>query len=89
MPFDPSMMLRAVPVLLGGLLVTLELAGLAIVASLAWGLVIVLGRLSRFLPLAWLCAGYVQLVRNTPVLVQMYFFYFGFAMVGLRLSGFV
>jgi His/Glu/Gln/Arg/opine family amino acid ABC transporter permease subunit len=88
-PFDPSMMLRAVPVLLGGLLVTLELAGLAIVASLAWGLVIVLGRLSRFLPLAWLCAGYVQLVRNTPVLVQMYFFYFGFAMVGLRLSGFV
>jgi polar amino acid transport system permease protein len=88
-PFDPSMMLRAVPVLLDGLLVTLELAGLAIVASLAWGLVIVLGRLSRFLPLAWLCAGYVQLVRNTPVLVQMYFFYFGFAMVGLRLSGFV
>jgi His/Glu/Gln/Arg/opine family amino acid ABC transporter permease subunit len=88
MPFDLDMMARAFPVLLQGLVVTLELSALAIVLSLIWGVVLVLGRLSRFQPLRLTCAGYVQLVRNTPVLVQMYFFYFGFAMAGLRLSGF-
>jgi polar amino acid transport system permease protein len=89
LPLDLNMMLRAFPVLLGGLQVTLELAALATVLSLIWGLVLVLGRLSPSPILALPSAGYVQLVRNTPVLVQMYFFYFGFAMAGLRLSGFV
>lgn len=88
MPFNLDMMARAFPVLLQGLVVTLELSALAIVLSLIWGVMLVLGRLSRFQPLRLACAGYVQLVRNTPVLVQMYFLYFGFAMAGLRLSGF-
>lgn len=82
-------MARAVPVLLNGLQVTLALSALAILLSLAWGLVLVTGRLSRFAALRALCEIYLQLVRNTPVLVQMYFFYFGFAIAGLRLSGFV
>ena len=86
MPFNLDMMARAFPVLLQGLVVTLELSALAIVLSLIWGVALVLGRLSRSHPLRLACAGYVQLVRNTPVLVQMYFFYFGFAMAGLRLS---
>jgi His/Glu/Gln/Arg/opine family amino acid ABC transporter permease subunit len=88
-PFDLGMMARGLPMLLDGLVVTLELSVLAIVLSLVWGVVLVLGRLSRWRPLRLTCAGYLQLVRNTPVLVQMYFFYFGFAMAGLRLSGFV
>jgi polar amino acid transport system permease protein len=89
MQFDPGMMLRALPVLLEGLRVTLSLGCLAIALSLMWGGVVVGLRLSRRWPLAWLGGGYIQLVRNTPVLVQMYFFYFGFAVAGLRLSGFV
>jgi polar amino acid transport system permease protein len=88
MPFAFDMMTRALPDLLDGLVVTLELSALAIILSLIWGVALVLGRLSRFRLLRLVCAGYLQLVRNTPVLVQMYFFYFGFAMAGLRLSGF-
>jgi len=89
MTFDPEMMARALPILLGGLVVTLELSALAILLALSWGVVLVFGRLSRFRPLRLICGGYLQLVRNTPVLVQMYLFYFGFALGGLRLSGFV
>lgn len=89
MPFDLDMMARALPVLLNGLQVTLVLSALTIVLSLIWGLVLVIGRMSQFAPLRMLGGVYLQLVRNTPVLVQMYFFYFGFAMAGLRLSGFV
>jgi polar amino acid transport system permease protein len=86
--FDLNMMARAMPELLDGLAITVELSVLTILLSLIWGVVLVVGRLSHLLPLRLVCNGYLQLVRNTPVLVQMYFFYFGFAMAGLRLSGF-
>jgi His/Glu/Gln/Arg/opine family amino acid ABC transporter permease subunit len=86
--FDTGMMLRAEPVLLNGMTITLEIGALAIVLSLAWGLAVVLGRISVNRPVSLSAAGYIQLVRNTPVLVQMYLFYFGMATYGLRLSGF-
>ena len=86
--FNPAMMLRAVPVLLDGMTVTLEIGMLAIVLSLAWGLVVVLGRMCALRTVSLSAAGYIQLARNTPVLVQMYLLYFGVAMYGLRLSGF-
>jgi polar amino acid transport system permease protein len=89
MEFDVNLMLRIMPVLLQGMVVTVELGALAVGLAAIWGLVVVAGRLSRHWPLAWLAGGYIQLMRNTPVLVQMYFFYFGLAMAGLRLTGFV
>lgn len=88
MLFSFDMIARAMPVLLDGLAVTLQLSILAIVLSVVWGAILVLGRLSRLLPLRLVSAGYLQLVRNTPVLVQMYFIYFGLALSGLRISGF-
>jgi polar amino acid transport system permease protein len=39
-------------------------------------------------PLGWLAGGYIQIVRNTPLLIQMYLVYFGFSMGGFGLSGF-
>ncbi|MEJ1978662.1 MAG: amino acid ABC transporter permease [Acetobacteraceae bacterium] len=88
MVFDPAMMWRALPVLLAGLRVTIELSLLAAVLSAFWAVPIVLARLSPLRALSVPAVSYIQIVRNTPVLVQMYFFYFGFAMAGLRLSGF-
>lgn len=88
MHFSWSFVLRNLPVFAAGAEVTLELSVLAILAALAWGLAVVLARLSRWRPLSLVAAGYVELVRNTPVLVQMYFIYFGLAFAGLPLSGF-
>ncbi len=87
MPLDPGMMLRAAGVLRDGLVVTLELSALAILLALAWGLPVVGARLSRSRALSALAGGYIELMRNTPVLVQMYFLFFGFSMAGLLLTG--
>ena len=86
--FDTGMMLRALPIFLDGMTVTLEIGVLAIVLSLTWGLAVLLGRISGIRSVSTFAAGYIQLVRNTPVLVQMYLFYFGLAIYGIRLSGF-
>lgn len=62
--------------LLKGLMVTLDLAWMAGLLALVIGLVVALLRLSRSLvgnALAWV---YIELIRNTPILVQMLIAYF-------------
>jgi polar amino acid transport system permease protein len=59
-----------------GLLITLELAAWCIVLTLALGLVTALARMSNSIVGSALATGYLELVRNTPLLVQLYLFYF-------------
>lgn len=88
MGLDFGVIERNFPLFIEGLKVTLELSVLAIVLSLAWGLPIVIARLSPLAPLRALAMAYVELVRNTPVLVQMYFIFFGSGIAGYPLSGY-
>ena len=58
-----------------GLLNTLVVAGLGIVLATVIGFLIGLGRLSPNLLVARLCGGYVELIRNVPLLLQLLFWY--------------
>jgi len=89
MGLDWRFILRSFPFFLSGLTVTLQLSFLAIAIAMAWGLAVAFGRMSRFWALRTLAGAYIEIVRNTPLLVQMYFIYFGFAMVGYGFSGFL
>src|SRR5260370_9743111 len=55
---------------------------------MAGGLVVAFGRMARAGWLRTLAGAYIELVRDTPVLVQMYFIYFCFSMAGFGMSGF-
>ena len=87
MPFDPHFIARLIPALLEGAVVTVELAAATMAICLVWGLLVALARSARG-PLGWIAGGYIQLVRNTPLLIQLYLVYFGFSMAGFGLSGF-
>jgi len=89
MSFDFSFLLRAVPLLAEGLTTTLALAIPAIALSALWAVPVVIGLLSRSRALAATARGYVEIVRNTPVLVQMFFIFFGSGVLGYPLSGFI
>jgi len=67
----------------GGVLTTLRLALLCMIVSCVIGLAGALATRGPR-PLRWLVLGYVELLRNTPTLVQLYFLYFG---VGSLLRG--
>ncbi len=87
MPFDPHFLARLIPALLVGAEVTVELAVLTMAICLVWGLVVALAQTSRG-PLGWVAGAYIQVVRNTPLLIQLYIVYFGLSMIGMGLSGF-
>ncbi|HXI54968.1 MAG TPA: amino acid ABC transporter permease [Polyangia bacterium] len=63
--------------LLSGLKVTVQLSAVAMVASFVLGLAIAVLRLSPLRPLRAAAVAYVEFFRNTPLVVQIFFWYFG------------
>ena len=76
------------PMLLSGAQLTMELAALATAIGLVIGIAGAVGRRSvhRAVAAPWGC--YVEVVRNTPFLVQIFLVYFGLSSLGLQLSAF-
>jgi len=84
--FDWAYVIDALPALFRGLGTTIMVSVLAIIFSLLLGLVGCMLRLSG-IPLAGrIVAGYVEFVRSTPFLVQVFFIFYGLPDLGLTLS---
>ena len=62
--------------LLQGVGYTLLLSAIAVVFGAILGMLLYLGRTARFKPLNWLCIAIVEVVRGTPMLLQLYVAYF-------------
>jgi polar amino acid transport system permease protein len=76
------------PNFLGGTILTLELAFFATVFGALLGTLAAVGRGNHSRLVARICKVYVEAIRNTPLLVQIFLVYFGLASVGLKLSAF-
>src|SRR3954453_21566730 len=76
------------PRLPAAMAMTLWISLLAILGSFAIGLAGALARTARPRVLRALGTAYVEVLRNTPLLIIIYLAYFGLAQIGLRLSGF-
>lgn len=74
------------PLLLKGTLSTIELSMLAMVMGLVVAIVCAWGKTSGPKPLRFLINAYIELIRNTPFLVQLFFFFFALPALGLRWS---
>ncbi|HTX03452.1 MAG TPA: amino acid ABC transporter permease [Candidatus Acidoferrales bacterium] len=86
--FDPGIIWQNLPNLLGGLLLTLEVSLIGIIGALAIGIVGGAVRTFRLPVLSGIVRAYVEFIRNTPLLVQLFFVYFALPELGVRLSGF-
>lgn len=76
----------AVPDLINGLGMTLLVSFLAIIISLLAGAVGCALRVSSVKALNYLIAAYVEFIRGTPYLVQVFFVFYGLPSLGLKLS---
>src|SRR5919197_6126664 len=73
---------------LHGLRLTLEVSAIAIAGAFAIGLVLGAARAYRIPVVSQLAAVYVELIRNTPLLVQVFFIFFGLPQLDIRLEPF-
>jgi polar amino acid transport system permease protein len=62
--------------LLDGLMVTFYISGFSLLLALVFGLTTALLRMSKSFLATTLARGYLEIIRNTPLLVQLFFIYF-------------
>ncbi|MBO0661225.1 amino acid ABC transporter permease [Jiella sp. MQZ9-1] len=74
------------PVIVKGILITLELTIVGGVLGIALGILCAFVKLYGTAPLRVVVATYVELIRNTPFLVQLFFIFFGLPALGIRLG---
>lgn len=79
---------RELPMLLDGALTTLHISVLTLAFSLVVGTI---GALCRMSQLRWIrvpATWYVEVIRNTPLLVQLFFIYFGLSQINIDVSNY-
>ncbi len=74
--FDFQVIAQSLPFLWQGLQLSLLLTVLAVLGGILFGVALALMRLSRFAPLAWAAAGYVNAFRSVPLILVIFWFYF-------------
>jgi glutamine transport system permease protein len=89
MDFNISIVQNALPLLFAGAAITIEISALSVGFGLAIGCIISIIRLTKFRLLRYLGNVYVDFIRGTPLLVQIFLVYFALpAIIGHRVDAF-
>jgi polar amino acid transport system substrate-binding protein len=74
------------PLLLRGAVTTVEISVLAMLVAVVVGLIVVLARLYAVAPVRWLAIAYIEIMRGTPLLIQLFMIYYGLPEIGIKLD---
>jgi polar amino acid transport system permease protein len=85
---DFSVIIKNLPLFLKGIFLTVEISFFAIVIGLAIGILAAAARTSRLRILHVIGAVYVEIFRNTPLLIQIFIIFFGLPGLGIKLSSY-
>lgn len=86
--FNTEVMVRAVPMLMRGVVNTIELAVTAIVIGTLAGVLVCIARLYAPKPIRYIAIGFIDIFRALPVLVVLIVIYYALPFVGIRFNSF-
>ena len=84
--FDPGVVVEYLPSLFAGLLVTILFTVGSLALGLVIGIAVAICGLSRLRLLHWLVRIYVDTIRGTPLLLQLFILYYALPPLGLKMS---
>lgn len=84
--FDISVIIKSLPAIIEGIKITVFISVISSVCAFIIGLIIVFFRTTGTRPLKFMAVSYVEIIRNTPLLIQLYFIYKALPEFGLMLS---
>jgi polar amino acid transport system permease protein len=79
-------LIESFPKLLDGLYITLLLTFISLALGFILGLSLALGRIYGKTIISGICSGYIEIIRGTPLLVQLFIIYFGLPQVGVNVE---
>ena len=90
MNLDMNLIVNSFPLLLVGAGVTIQITVLSTTIGFIVGLIVAVARISKLKPLRMLAEVYVEFFRGTPLLVQIFLFYFALPVItGQRIDPFI
>jgi len=87
--FKPQLIVRSIPLLFFGWLLALSLIALAFPLAIAGGLGLAFMKMSKLTIVRWIAAAYVNVIRGTPLFLQIFVAFIGFRIAGLRTSDYI
>jgi His/Glu/Gln/Arg/opine family amino acid ABC transporter permease subunit len=87
--FDWDVVVQALPSMLQGLGLTLQITVITIVISMILAIPVAVGRMSKIEVIRWAAQGYIEIFRCTPLLVQLFWIFYALpALTGVTLPGY-
>jgi len=83
--FKPQLIVQAVPLLFYGWLLSIGLIAVAYPLAIPIGLATAFLKMSKIPPLRWIASVYINVIRGTPLFLQIYIAFFGLPLIGVRL----
>jgi polar amino acid transport system substrate-binding protein len=77
---------RYLPLLLRGALVTLEISAASMAIAIGLGLLMAVIRVFAPRAFAWPIVGFIEVIRGTPLLIQLFIIFYGLPSIGIRFS---
>lgn len=87
--FKPQHIVVAFPLLFKGWLKSLSLVLLAFPISIIGGLLIAFMKMAKIAPVRWIASVYINVIRGTPLFLQIFVVFIGFRTIGIRLPDFL
>ncbi|WPC42314.1 amino acid ABC transporter permease [Clostridium sp. JS66] len=85
---DTGIIIKVLPILLKGSVMTIELTVIALVVGTILGVFLALLKLSKNVVFRIISSFYTWIFRGTPLLLQLFFFYYGLPFMGMELTPF-
>ena len=82
--FRFDLVLGSLPELMLGAWLTIQLSVIAMAIGIVFAVLSAIARMSGPAPVKWAIGAYVEVIRNTPFLVQIFIVYFGLPSIGIR-----
>ena len=86
--FDPTIVVTSLPIVFGGFLMALGIVAVAFPVAIPVGLLLSLMRMSSWRILRGIATTYVNVVRGTPLFLQIYIAFFGLPLAGIQIPPF-
>ncbi len=86
--FDPTLLVTSFPVVLSGFFMSIAIVAVSFPLAIPVALVLAFMRLSKFPVWRGIATVYVNLVRGTPLFLQIYVAFFGLPMAGINIPNF-
>jgi polar amino acid transport system substrate-binding protein len=81
----PQFIVLAIPLLFFGWLLSIFLVAVAYPVAIPMGLGVAFMKMSKIAPVRWIASAYINVIRGTPLFLQIYIAFFGLPLIGVNI----